>query len=189
MIPWGAYTMQTSFHSVDNARARREPSMFGVLSKWKCYVWHKNLNVDYSDTMASTVITLGTMILCDKIFQAVTIWVTFSQGHAHLDRQTILKSENMTLSHTFWTLQSWSFAQIYFVARPSRTSQFLRPSSKFRVIRASGQILKISNMSISSDTVIVTDMKAGTVVVYVKAFHGIPVKLTFLQGQRRWWKL
>ena len=94
------------------------------------------------------------------------------------------KNSNIAISRVLWPLRSWNLAQRYFVTRPFRPCQSERPSPKVTVKRADGKSSKSSGIFLI--TITNTVMKACTMTVDGKAFHGMPVQVTYIQGHMNW---
>ena len=58
----------------------------------------ENPNMDvFSLNMSTTVMKLGTILLCSKAYQIVSVWVTFVQSHGQRGRWKILENSNMDI--------------------------------------------------------------------------------------------
>ena len=158
----------------------------GVTSEWQRYVRDENFNFDglrhYGQCKHDT---------CHNatLRQGLSFHNNLSDLHSRTCTQRLIENVEISSTFIFADIMSTTVTKlgtkVYFVDRPFGPYQFLRSSSKLTVIKAGKSAISNSNIGVFSGTIIATVMKLGTVVAFGKAFQGIPVKLTFMQGQRR----
>ena len=58
----------------------------------------KQTNTDiFSNSMTTTAMKLGTLVLCGKALQIIPVWVTFLRDHSHRDWWKIWKNSNIDI--------------------------------------------------------------------------------------------
>ena len=141
--------------------------------------------------MATTVMKLGTIILCSKAFRKISVSLTFIKCHGHRGWWKMWKNSNMHIFSNTMSTKVMKHGTMVLCWKTFQTTPVLVTFIQSHGRRGWWKILKNSNMDIFSNIMSTTVIKYGTLVLCGKAFQTIPNRVTFIQsqGQKDWWEI